>query len=47
MFGKKAISSNSGRLPYAVNCAEYEEQIFGTVKTPKKPVRQLSTTMCQ
>lgn len=24
-------------LPYAVNCAEYEEHIFGTVKTPKKP----------
>jgi len=25
------------KLPYAVNCAEYEEQIFGTIKTPKKP----------
>lgn len=36
-------SSKSGNLPYAVNCAEYEEQIFGTINTPKKPE---STTIC-
>ena len=32
------------KLPYAVNCAEYEEQNFGTVKTPKNP-EAMSTTM--
>ena len=26
-------------LPIAVNCAEYNEQSFGTVKTPKKTVK--------
>lgn len=33
-------------LPIAVNCAEYNEQSFGTVKTPKKP-EAVSTIMRQ
>lgn len=31
------VEKTTLKLPYAVNCAEYEEQIFGTIKTPKNP----------
>jgi hypothetical protein len=34
-FHKNAIKLRN--LPIAVNCAEYNEQSFGKVKTPKKP----------
>lgn len=34
---------NWGNLPITVNCAEYNEQIFGTVKTPRKPEARSTT----
>ena len=34
-FDKRANKLRN--LPIAVNCEEYNEQSFGTVKTPKKP----------
>lgn len=35
--------NDSKHLPYAANCVEYEEQTFGTMKTPKKPETSSTT----
>ena len=43
-FDKRANKLRN--LPIAVNCAEYNEQSFGTVKTPKKP-EAANIAVCQ